>query len=143
MGRQTSVVVAASPLAKVAPQDRNHRSVQPGQRHHAWRWQARKTVDGEVVPILSLYSSYDDGDACYGVNIGGAFAFYGQIVAPYSTMDVTGSGGFYGAANVGKALISGAGGFHFDERFLELRIAPPGGSSNKITPQLEAWGETI
>ncbi|TDX32092.1 PilX-like prepilin protein [Modicisalibacter xianhensis] len=102
-----------------------------------------KTVDGKVVPIFSLYSSHDDGDAANGVIIGGASAFYGQIVAPFSTMDVTGSGGFFGAANVGSAVIRGAGGFHFDERFLDLRIAPPGGAGKAVRPYLEAWGESF
>jgi len=79
-----------------------------------------RVVDDEVMPILSLYSSHEQTGNQAGVSIRGASAFHGQVVAPFSTVDIGGSGGFYGAASADKILVSGSGGFHFDEQLLEL-----------------------
>ncbi|SDM11742.1 Polymer-forming protein [Modicisalibacter muralis] len=90
-----------------------------------------KVVDGEVVPILSLISTYhDDNRGKDGVQIGGAAKFYGQVIAPFSKVSVGGSGGLYGAINAREAEISGAGGFHYDESFGEMPALAGGGNEN-------------
>lgn len=90
-----------------------------------------KQVDGETVPILTVVSNYRDADmpgqGHSGVKVGGASAFFGQVIAPFSRVDIHGSGGMFGAVNGRTVEVSGGGGFHYDESFEEM---PNRGSEN-------------
>ena len=82
-------------------------------------------TDEEGNPILSLYSTYDDGGASAwnaGVNITGSSAFKGTIFAPYSTVNVAGSGGLYGAVKGRRVEVSGGAGIHYDEALMESTV---------------------
>ena len=89
-------------------------------------------TDEEGNPILSLYSTYDDGGASAwnaGVNITGSSAFKGTIFAPYSTVNVAGSGGVYGAVKGRHVEVSGGAGIHYDEALMESTVGTGGGSA--------------
>ncbi|MFC3283211.1 PilX N-terminal domain-containing pilus assembly protein [Litchfieldella rifensis] len=82
-----------------------------------------KQVDGKTVPILSIVSNYRDAQSqgnSVGVRIRGSAAFHGQVIAPFSVVDIGGSGGMFGAINARQAEVAGAGGFHYDENFSDL-----------------------
>lgn len=104
-----------------------------------------KRVNDKTVPIFSVVSNYRDslnrGNSKSGVLIGGASAFFGQVIAPYSKVDIHGSGDMFGAINARKAEISGAGGFHYDENFSNL----PGfeGNDDPGIPQLKRVMELV
>lgn len=104
---------------------------------------SRELSDGSVVPILSLYSSYDQRDSggAPGVKITGGGAFYGQIVAPFSELSVISNSGvdFFGAANAYKASIDGGGGFHVDEQLLKNRHAGGDASSQDNAFEINSW----
>lgn len=89
---------------------------------------SRSDLDGNVTPILSVISVHDDSShGRSGVFIGGASNFYGQIIAPYSHVEVTGSGQFFGEV-VGRSIeVKGAGGFHYDEAFDDTEGGVGGG----------------
>ncbi len=89
-------------------------------------------TDEEGNPILSLYSTFDDGDAPAwnaGVNITGSSAFKGTIFAPYSTVNVAGSGGLYGAVKGRRVEVSGGAGIHYDEALMESTVGTNGESA--------------
>ena len=89
-------------------------------------------TDEEGNPILSLYSTYDDGGASAwnaGVNITGSSAFKGTIFAPYSTVNVAGSGGVYGAVKGRHVEVSGGAAIHYDEALMESTVGTGGGSA--------------
>ncbi|MDR5907821.1 DUF7305 domain-containing protein [Franzmannia qiaohouensis] len=83
--------------------------------------------NGDLVAVLSVVSTYDDqgrGGQHQGVRIRGASDFYGQVIAPFSHVDIAGSGNLYGALNGRTISVSGSGGFHYDESFGELALEP-------------------
>nr|CDQ37517.1 putative acyltransferase [Virgibacillus halodenitrificans] len=89
-------------------------------------------TNDEGNPILSLYSTYDDGGASgwnAGVNITGSSTFKGTIFAPYSTVNVAGSGELFGAVKGRRVDISGSGDIHYDEALMESTIGTGGGES--------------
>jgi len=49
------------------------------------------------------------------VVISGSGAFIGQVNAPSATATISGSGGFFGSCICNNAVISGGGGFHYDQ----------------------------
>ncbi|WFM72923.1 polymer-forming cytoskeletal protein [Halomonas sp. CKK8] len=81
-----------------------------------------RIVDGEARPILSLYSSFEQTDKKAGVSLSGHSDFFGQIVAPFSDLEVTGSGALFGAVNARRFEISGSGGVHLDEQLLGTAV---------------------
>ncbi|QOR39102.1 hypothetical protein HNO52_11690 [Billgrantia diversa] len=97
----------------------------------------RVDVNGNVSPILSVVSVHDDTThAGSGVFLGGASNFYGQIIAPHSHVEVTGSGQFYGEV-VGRSIeVKGAGGFHYDEAFDDTEGGVGGGGPTAM-PRIE------
>nr|WP_228578220.1 polymer-forming cytoskeletal protein [Halomonas sp.] len=97
----------------------------------------RVANDGSVSPILSVISVHDDSPHNRsGVFIGGASNFHGQIVAPYSNVEVTGSGQFFGEVMGRSVEIKGAGGFHYDEAFGETEGGVGGGGAI-VLPRLQ------
>lgn len=89
-------------------------------------------TNDEGNPVLSLYSTYDDGGASgwnAGVNITGSSTFKGTIFAPYSTVNVAGSGELFGAVKGRRVDISGSGDIHYDEALMESTIGTGGGES--------------
>ncbi|MBZ0331881.1 polymer-forming cytoskeletal protein, partial [Halomonas sp. ANAO-440] len=97
-----------------------------------------RTRDGQVEPILSVISTFDDRTHNRsGVFIGGAANFYGEIVAPYSNVEVTGSGDFFGKVAGRTIEVKGAGGFHYDEAFGDMDDGS-GGSSVTELPRLQS-----
>ncbi|GGX90371.1 hypothetical protein GCM10007160_17290 [Litchfieldella qijiaojingensis] len=99
---------------------------------------SKRNEEGNTVPILSLVSNHHDAESPVkgqgGVRIGGASAFYGQVIAPYSMVDIHGSDGMYGVINARQVEISSAGGFHYDENFGNL--ASFGSKNEPGKPQL-------
>lgn len=104
---------------------------------------SRELSDGSIVPILSLYSSYDQrgSGGAPGVKITGGGSFYGQIVAPFSELSVISNSGadFFGAANAYKASIDGGGGFHVDEQLLKNRHAGGDASLQDNAFEINSW----
>lgn len=95
----------------------------------------RVTEEGDTEAILTLISTYDDrGDPQPGVKIRGASSLLGQVIAPFSVVDIGGSGGLYGAANGRWITVSGAGGFHYDQSFGELALTS--GMGDEGAPRL-------
>jgi len=92
-------------------------------------------TDDEGNPILSIYSTFDDGGASgwnAGVNISGNSTFRGTIFAPYSTVNVGGSGELFGAVKGQRVEVSGSGDIHYDEALMESSIGTgDGGSGNE------------
>jgi|GEM_PF-1724708 len=91
-----------------------------------------RPTDDKGNPILSLYSTYDDGgDSGWnaGVNITGSSAFKGTIFAPYSTVNVAGSGGLYGAVKGRGVEVSGSAGIHYDEALMGSTVGTDGESA--------------
>lgn len=100
---------------------------------------SRLNAEGEAEAILTVMSTYDDrGDNQPGMKVRGASSFYGQVIAPFSRVDIGGSGDFFGAANGRWIDVSGSGGFHYDESFGELALDPgAGGGEEPELPTLE------
>lgn len=89
-------------------------------------------TNDEGNPVLSLYSTYDDGGASgwnAGVNITGSSAFKGTIFAPKSTVNVAGSGELFGAVKGRSIEVSGSGDIHYDEALMESTIDTDSGES--------------
>ena len=81
-----------------------------------------RIIDGEARPILSIYSSFKQPDNKAGVSLSGNSDFFGQIVAPFSDLEVIGSGTFFGAVNARSFEITGSGGLHLDEQLLGTSV---------------------
>ncbi|MCK2047268.1 MULTISPECIES: polymer-forming cytoskeletal protein [Chromohalobacter] len=90
-------------------------------------------TDDDGNPILSLYSANDDEGASgwnAGVNITANSAFKGTIFAPYSTVNVAGSGALYGAVKGRRVEVNGGAGIHYDESLMESTIGTDGADGN-------------
>ncbi|MCK0716151.1 hypothetical protein ACFO0U_04175 [Chromohalobacter sarecensis] len=101
-------------------------------------------TDDEGNPILSLYSTYDDGGANAwnaGVNISADSAFKGTIFAPKSTVNVAAGGGLYGAVKGRRVEVSGGAGIHYDEALMESTIGIGGGQSGNDSDEGDENGE--
>ncbi|SOC57831.1 Polymer-forming protein [Chromohalobacter canadensis] len=100
-------------------------------------------TDDEGNPILSLYSTYDDGGASgwnAGVNITADSAFKGTIFAPYSTVNVAAGGGLYGAVKGRRVKVSGGAGIHYDEALMESTVGTGGGENGGDSGDWELQG---
>ena len=90
-------------------------------------------TDDEGNPVLSIYSTYDDGGASgwnAGVNISGSSTFKGTIFAPYSTVNVGGSGALFGAVKGRRVEVSGSGDIHYDEALMESSVGTGDGGTD-------------
>lgn len=73
---------------------------------------AKQGLTAGGTPAISLYSAYSGKD---GIKLSGNTPLCAALYAPLTEMQISGSGGLYGAVRAKHLTESGAGGVHYDE----------------------------
>lgn len=95
-------------------------------------------INGEVRPSIAIYSSFAGAN---GVKLGGSVDMFASVYAPNTTVNIAGSGAFYGSVIGGVVNLTGTGDIHFDEALSDANVGTIGDdSSSRVTTWIEILG---
>lgn len=101
--------------------------------------------DGEsATPAVQIFSTYNsDGNAQPGVEVGGSNNAHIAVYAPYSAVNLVGSGDIFGSVRSRFLNVSGGGAIHFDEALARVKGGSGRDDGEPIAASVISWFETV